>query len=313
MKVFSPAHPPRLSPLRYPGGKQLLAPYIAGVIEENYLSGCEFFEPFAGGAAVSLELVRLGYVDSALLIERDPLVYAFWWSVCNGMDDLLAEVQKVTISLETWKKIELQRGVKVPTTEKRKLLKLGLAGLFLNRTNFSGVLGAGPIGGMSQTSKYKIDCRFNKQVILATLETLRTITPRLRVKFGDALSWLSSSQGKLSTRSCFVYVDPPYYGQGKKLYRHSFTDTQHQRLASLLTPAKFPWLASYDDTSFIRNLYQGSVMQPIFMDHRVKSSRLAQEVAISNLEIPPPVYEGFSTAELSINFVSAELDPVEVQ
>lgn len=311
MKVVSIAHSPRLSPLRYPGGKQLLAPYIASVIEENFLTGCEFFEPFAGGAAVSLELIRLGYIERALLIERDPLVYAFWWSVCNEMDGLQAEVAKMAISLGTWKKIAPLRSVDTPTTEKRTLLKLGIAGFFLNRTNFSGVIGAGPIGGMSQSSKYKIDCRFNKPAMISNLEALRAFTPKLRVKFGDALAWLSSSKSKLPTRPSFVYVDPPYYGQGKKLYRHSFTDTQHQKLASILRSAAFPWLASYDDAPFIRNLYKGSVMQPIFMDHRVKSSRLAQEVAISNLEIPPPIYEGFSTADLSKSLEDIDIDPGE--
>ncbi|MGU2441958.1 DNA adenine methylase, partial [Burkholderia cenocepacia] len=63
-----------LSPLRYPGGKARLAAYISGVIEENYLNGCTFYEPFAGGASVSLELLRLGFISSAVLIERDPLV-----------------------------------------------------------------------------------------------------------------------------------------------------------------------------------------------------------------------------------------------
>lgn len=288
---------PRLSPLRYPGGKQLLAPYIAGVIEENYLTGCAFYEPFAGGSAVSLELLRLGYIDSTTLLERDPLVYAFWWSVVNQFDDLLAAIQVADVSLKTWKSLLPLRDVDDPHDCGYSLLQLGVAGLFFNRTNFSGVIGAGPIGGISQQSRYKIDCRFNKTSITESLRKLRPLTSRIKVEFADSLHWLEQNSSSLRKQPSFVYVDPPYFVQGGKLYRHSFENNQHERLARLLKAARYPWLLSYDDAPFIRSLYAGSSLQPIYLDYRVKSSRLAQEIVISNLEIPPPVYEGFSISE----------------
>jgi DNA adenine methylase len=289
----------RLSPLRYPGGKQLLAPYVAGVIEENFLTGCSFYEPFAGGSAVSLELLRLGYIDTATLLERDPLVYAFWWSVCNQFDDLWAAIQVADVSLKTWKSLLPLRDVNNPHDCEYSLLQLGVAGLFFNRTNFSGVIGAGPIGGIAQKSQYKIDCRFNKIAIGEALNALRPFISRIRVEFADSLEWLAKNAPTLSRQQSFVYIDPPYFEQGWKLYRHSFKEKQHEKLAQLLTSARYPWLLSYDDAPFIRSLYAGSKLQPIYLDYRVKSSRLAQEIVISNLEIPPPVYEGFSLSEFS--------------
>lgn len=289
---------PRLSPLRYPGGKQLLAPYVAGVIEENFLTGCSFYEPFAGGAAVSLELLRLGYIDNATLIERDPLIYAFWWCICHQFTDFVAAVEATPVTLDFWTTLLPLRDVDDPHSCEFSLLQLGVAGLFFNRTNFSGVIGAGPIGGMSQKSKYRIDCRFNKDGITAALYNLKPIIHRITVEFGDSLIWLTEAAQFLKSSPSFIYVDPPYYVQGRKLYRHFFKEKQHRDLAGLLTRAQYPWLLSYDDAAFIRGLYTDSKLQPIYLDYRVKSSRLAQEIVISNLEIPPPVYEGIAVSEI---------------
>lgn len=284
----------RTSPLRYPGGKHVLAPYVAGVIEENFLTGCTLYEPFAGSAAVSLELLRLGYVDRSVLVERDPLMYAFWHCVKHEFESLCSAVEDIDVSINTWRKFEPLRHVDDPFQSEYSLLQLGLGALFFNRTNFSGVIGAGPIGGASQKSKYKIDCRFNKAAVIAGLRGLNSLAPSIEPFFGDALSWFESVNHDDLCKNAFVYVDPPYFTQGKKLYRYSFDNSQHLRLANALTSAVYPWLLSYDDAPFVRDLYLKSNVQSIYLDYSVKSSRLANEIVISNLCIPPPVYEGIS-------------------
>jgi DNA adenine methylase len=292
----------RLSPLRYPGGKHFLAPYVASVIEENFLTGCTLYEPFAGGAAVSLELLRLEYIDRAVLIERDPLVYAFWHCVKHELDSLCGAIEAANVTIETWHELQPLRNVNNLTDCSYTLLQLGVAGLFFNRTNFSGVLGAGPIGGASQKSQYKIDCRFNKRAIVQGLRGLEHLSHAIEPRFGDALTWLTQVNSNDLSNNAFVYVDPPYFIQGPKLYRHFFNDAQHGALAKSLTDATYPWLLSYDDVPRIRELYSQSNVQPIYLDYRVKSSRLAKEIMISNLVIPPPVYEGIThTQEMVIS------------
>ena len=44
------------SPLRYPGGKSLIYPFVASFLEENNLIDSVYAEPFAGGAAVMFYL-----------------------------------------------------------------------------------------------------------------------------------------------------------------------------------------------------------------------------------------------------------------
>lgn len=280
------------SPLRYPGGKSLLSTYISGVLEENLLAGCTFYEPYAGGASVSLDLLRMGFVDKAVLIERDPLVYAFWHSVFNATDALCAAIEACPVTLETWQNLQSTKTVQDPRQASFTILQLGLAGLFFNRTNFSGIIGAGPIGGQAQTSAYKIDCRFNKTALIRQIRAASVLAPRVAVHFGDALSFLRKNAASISAGFSFVYIDPPYYLQGKKLYRHHYTDGDHVNLAAFITSQGYPWLVSYDDHPRIRELYASKQMQPIYLDYKVKSSRTAQELVISNLVIPPPVYGG---------------------
>jgi DNA adenine methylase len=285
------------SPLRYPGGKALLSAYISGVLEENLLSGCTFYEPYAGGASVSLDLLRLGFIDRAVLVERDPLVYAFWHSVFNETDALCAAVEACPVTLETWHALQPIREVDNP--RKAGLyssLQLGLAGLFFNRTNFSGIIGAGPIGGQGQTSAYKIDCRFNKVALVRQIRAASELAPRVSVRFGDAITFLRQNVARISSGFSFVYIDPPYYAQGRKLYRHHYTDDDHAALATYMKGQGYPWVLSYDDHPRIRELYATAQMQPIYLDYKVKSSRTARELVISNLEIPPPVYAGSPTA-----------------
>lgn len=281
-----------MSPLRYPGGKARLAAYISGVIEENYLNGCTFYEPFAGGASVSLELLRLGFISNAVLVEKDPLVYAFWSCVFNQTDALCAAVDACPVSMETWIQLQPTREITDPADRRYTLLQLGMAGLFFNRTNFSGIIGAGPIGGENQTSEYKIDCRFNKEKITRQIRAAADFAERVSIHWGDAISFMQRTAESLATGFSFVYVDPPYYHQGPKLYRHHYEDADHAELAAFLQQQGYPWLLSYDDHPRIRELYANNTVQPIYLDYNVKSSRTAQELAISNLVIPVPVYEG---------------------
>lgn len=87
-----------------------------------------------------------------------------------------------------------------------------------------------------------------------------------------------------------VSKKPPYYVQGSKLYRFSYKDQDHVALATFIRDQGYPWLLSYDDHPRIRELYENTQVQPIYLDYKVRSSKTAQELLISNLEIPPPVY-----------------------
>lgn len=112
------------------------------------------------------------------------------------------------------------------------------------------------------------------------------------MEFGDAIEFLRKNAEAIATGFSVVYVDPPYHAQGRKLYRHHYKDDDHAALAAFLKGQGYPWLLSYDDHPRVHELYADSRMQPIYLDYKVRSSRTAQELVISNLVIPPPVYAG---------------------
>ncbi len=280
-----------ISPLRYPGGKALLVNYITNVLEAHLLTGCTFYEPYLGGASVSLELLGCGSISGAVWVERDPLVYAFWHSVLNDPDGLCNAIDDLDISIETWQKFQHYRDVLNPKSKKYTLLELGVAGLFFNRTNFSGILGAGPIGGRNQTSKYGIGCRFNKKRISEQIRRVSSYSDLINLHYGDAVEFMKKKNESISSDFNFVYIDPPYYSQGKNLYRYFYEDKHHAELAEFIGNQGYPWLISYDDHPRIKDLYSQNKIQPIYLDYKVRSSRRATELLISNIEIPPPVYQ----------------------
>lgn len=277
------------SPFRYPGSKAGLVDYTTTLINENLLTGCHFYEAHAGGAALGLGLLERGVIRRLTLVERDPLIYAFWKAVINHSDQLCAEIRNVKVSLATWKAFQWYR--RVPHPKKHSIVELGLAGLFFNRTNFSGVLAAGPIGGMTQASVYGIGCRFNKDTLLERVRAISNRAGEISVVYADAVSFLRRNANRLGTDT-LTYLDPPYYRQGVRLYRYHYSNRQHSRLAEFICAQQFPWFVSYDRHPAIRKMFDGQKIIPITLNYAVKEARRAEELLISNLALPEPVYSG---------------------
>lgn len=282
-----------LNPLRYPGGKRTLVNYIDDLLRANNLQGVTFIEPYAGSAVVGLELLRRGTIGYLVLCEKDILIYAFWKSVFDRTDDLCERIMETPVTIETWHNLSYLRQVEDLTGA--SLLDLGFAGLFFNRTNFSGILNAGPIGGLSQNSKYSIDCRFNKTRLVNIIRRLSELRDQVEVHCGDAITFMKSQQKSFLKRSTFAYFDPPYYRKGSRMYRHFYTEKDHMELAKYVTQVRYlDWIISYDDAPFIYHLYAslGAQCRSFHLDYscapRVRPT--GHELLISNLPLPPFPY-----------------------
>lgn len=277
------------NPLRYPGGKYFLVNYIQKVLETNSISNCTFYEPYAGSAAVSLEMLFRRVAENIIIIEKDPLLFSFWKSVIFYSDDFCELIENLDVSLETWKRFLPYRQAETPLLY--STIELGLAGLFFNRTNYSGIISAKPIGGINQNSEYKIDCRFNKKTIINHIKRISGYQDQISVKWMDALTFLKGNFKFLHESNCFVYIDPPYYSQGKRLYRYYYTDKNHRDLANLMKKSRFPWLISYDDHPYINKIYfrqkNEIKLQKLYCDYSVRVHKRESELLISNLLIPP--------------------------
>lgn len=131
-------------------------------------------------------------------------------------------------------------------------LELGFATFYLNRTNRSGIIeGAGPIGGYSQKGNYNIEARFNKVALIKSVIQIGKAAERIEVTESDAIEYLSD---KCDSNS-FVYLDPPYYVKGQRLYRNFYRHEDHVEVARSVKALECPWLVSYDNVAEIRSIY----------------------------------------------------------
>lgn len=173
------------SPLRYPGGKSALYPAISGIIKSNKMDHCIYVEPFAGGANIAWSLLIDGVVDFIIINDADRAVYSFWRAITESTHWFIEKVESVPVTVEEWHK---QRAILQGA--KRYSKELGFAMFFLNRTNRSGILDAGPIGGYDQSGTYKIDCRFNKEVLIKKISKIAECKNSVRIYNQDISAFL---------------------------------------------------------------------------------------------------------------------------
>jgi DNA adenine methylase len=241
------------SPLRYPGGKAPFAPFIAKVMEVNGVGGGHYLEPYAGGAGVALELLFHGHASHIHINDADPAVYAFWVSVTKHPDALLDLLETTPITIEEWFKWRsVLRG-----DCKASLVEKGFATLFMNRTNRSGILKAGVIGGKNQDGNYKLGARFKKDVVAARIREIAKRIDDISVYCEDSLHLLGRCSEFLPNNS-LIYLDPPYYVKGKGLYRNYYEHDDHVGIANTIQGKGFKWywVVSYDNVEEICAMYQ---------------------------------------------------------
>lgn len=192
-----------------------------------------------------------------MINEKDPLLYSFWHSVFFNTEELCDLIYSTPITLENWYKMAKYRNPDY--LHDKSIVEIGFACLFLNRTNFSGILNANMLGGIEQKSAYKIDCRFNKKNIIKLINDISKMKDNVEVYNLDAINFMKSKVPKIYRGHSFVYLDPPYYQQGKKLYRYYYEDDEHRALSEYILKQPFNWLISYDKHEFIENLYSKKI------------------------------------------------------
>jgi DNA adenine methylase len=244
-----------LSPLRYPGGKRRLVPYLAALLRENELQPGLFVEPFAGGASVALELAALGIVKRIALADLDPWVASFWNTVFYDCDWLCRRIETIDVTLATWDRLK--------HTKAQSQRWQALACLFLNRTSFNGALhrSAGPIGGRAQTSEYDLACRFPRQRLVRRLRACEQLAKDGKVAWVRCLSAENAirdarREATEAGETTFFYLDPPFWAKSSHLYRYGFVDFHHEELAEVLRWLREPWLLSYDLADEVVELYE---------------------------------------------------------
>lgn len=237
------------TPLRYPGGKTSLFEFFDEVIKKHEWQDVAYIEPYAGGAGAAISLLLLEKVRNIVINDYDPAIYSFWLSLKEYNAEFIKRVVDTPVTVEEW---ERQKKVyKAADTSDR--LSLGFATFFLNRTNRSGILNAGPIGGKQQLGEWKIDARYNKQNLIEKIKLIGLYGDRITVLNDDGVDVI---ERHVKDPKSFFYVDPPYFVKGADLYLNAFKLRNHRKLAASLNKYNnAKWLLSYDNEKDILDLY----------------------------------------------------------
>ncbi|MGE5613591.1 MAG: DNA adenine methylase [Bacillota bacterium] len=272
------------TPLRYPGGKSKLYNYVLSIIDRNDMYNHVYIEPFAGGAGLAILLLLNNKVSRIVLNDIDPHIYWFWRCVIDMPDVICEKIDSVPVTIEEWKK---QRYI-YQNYNQYTPIEIGFSTLFLNRTNVSGVLTGGPIGGIDQSGRYKVDARFNKSTLIDKIQKIKNVKDKIQVFNKDARDFISEDIPLYDDKMTFVYFDPPYVNKGSILYRNFFSQKDHTELSKIISTCKCKWIVTYDKCSLIHVLYKDFNQDIITLNYSTGESKQGYEIVIysNNIIIP---------------------------
>ena len=186
----------------------------------------------------------------------------------------IEKLNNIELSINEWRK---QWSIYI--NEKRDLFQLGFATFYLNRTNRSGIIKGRPIGGMSQSGKWSIGARFNKNDLIDRIIRIANYKERISVLNIDGIELMESLSH--DDDDIFFYIDPPYYMNGSTLYYNYYTKMDHSRLANFLNAHNdLYWILTYDNVEPIKKLYAKRRVVDFTLHYHINNPKKGSELMI---------------------------------
>jgi DNA adenine methylase len=260
------------SPLRYPGGKSRAIKQIAPLIPDFQ----EFREPFVGGGSVFVHCRQQFPMAQYWVNDLHPTLFQFWKNAQQNLPLLIQYVKKWKTQYTDGK--VLHRFLLDNMTVFDEVEK-GAAFFVLNRLTFSGTSES---GGYSKQA-------FEKRFTDSSIERVIRFAPLLadikitNLDYEDLV--------KADGEKVFLFLDPPYhaatksalYGKNGRLHK-SF---DHERFADNMRHCQHKWLITYDDSPYIRELFDFAEIIPWNLTYGMRnvvanSNQKGKEIFIKN-------------------------------
>lgn len=281
-----------VSPLRYPGGKARMSPYLEAMFTQqvSVMDVEVWLEPFAGGAGAGLSLLDADAVGEIWLTEKNPALAALWRTMLTDPETLATRVERTTPDLDLWAWVRAQvaDAGRPGTTD----ADAGFAALVLNRCSRSGMVNdrVGPIGGTNQDGPWTLASR-DAPALAARIRHVGHLSARIRFTQGDAVVAIADLAGSGIEDEVLAFVDPPYLREGNRLYANGMDAADHQRLADALNASPVRWMLTYDDEPAVAaDLYPRPRVMAYRIANTANRARIATEDAVvsDNLVLPEP-------------------------
>jgi len=271
------------SPLRYPGGKGKVANYIKLLIIQNDMLGIDYVEPYAGGGSVALALLFEEFVGKIQINDLNKGVYAFWKLATEDHEWLCSKIFSVPLDIDEW-----QRQKAIYSDESATLQELGFATFYLNRTNRSGIIArGGVIGGNDQTGRWNIDARFNRASLAARISKIARFASRISITNVDALGLLRREYARRAGQR-LLYLDPPYYVKGGRLYDNAYEHADHLAVSKAVVRLPGPWVVSYDAAPEILSMYREQKAISYILGYSASKNERGTEVMFFSPDLAIP-------------------------
>lgn len=284
------------SPLRYPGGKGKLEPFMEILIEQTGHIGGTYIEPFAGGAGIALELLEKNIVNEIVINDLDKGIYSFWKAILTETDRFVENIRNVPLNIDEWNR---QRAILDDSS--KYSYELGFATFYLNRTNRSGIIKGGVIGGVEQNGNWKMDARFNRDDLIERILKIVKRKKNIHIYNKDVSSFVQNYLPRYEDNA-FVYFDPPYFGKGKQLYLNFFSYEDHVRIERMINQqVNCDWVITYDDVKEIADIYQNHILRRFDLNYSAAVKRKASEIIIFRCLDMIPEIEQLEERNICVN------------
>lgn len=201
---------------------------------------------------MSLHFLRYGMTDRLWLNDLDVGLVCFWRAVADYPRVLIERIRGYTPCVEGFhaaKKALLNHRGGVPDNPGR-IVDLAFYQVVVQKTSFGGTgLRAEARGGKCGW----IDSRWTPDKMCEEIADAHWRLNGVETQITN-LDFCEVIEDE--SEQALLFLDPPYYAEGVRMYQHCFKEDDHERLADLLEKTDHKWVLTYGDHPELWRLYK---------------------------------------------------------